>query len=642
MKYGYIRVGAVTPKLYLCEPERNAAAAAEAARNAAKKGVKILVFPELCLVGYTLSDLFFQSALLRGAENALSAYIEETKDLDLLSFIGLPVEQNGKLYNAAAAVCGGELLGVVPKSHIPNYNEFYELRHFAPAPSENGRITLAGHTVPFGTNLLFSCPDMKYLTVAAEICEDLWVSVPPSCRHTAAGATVVVNLSASDELVGKPEYRKNLVSMQSARTMSAYLYADAGDGESGTDMVFSAHNLIAENGRILAEKKPFAADELITAEIDLERLIAERRRTNTFRTDTKGDYTVIPFRLTVTDTEISCPPAKTPFVPQDADGRRERCELILTIQAKGLAGRIRRAYAQCAVVGLSGGLDSTLAVLVAARAADMIGFDRKKIIAVTMPGFGTTARTKGNAEKLAEALGVTLRTVSIHAAVEQHFRDISHDPTNLNVVYENAQARERTQILMDMANAGNGIVIGTGDLSELALGFATYNGDHMSMYAVNAGVPKTLVRHIVSFSADCAQSDGNATLAAVLRDILATPVSPELLPPQDGEIAQKTEGIVGPYELHDYFLYHMVRFGYSPKKLFRMACRSFEDDYTPAVILGWLRLFVRRFFSQQFKRSCLPDGPKVGSVVLSPRADWRMPSDASSALFMKELDEIVL
>ena len=640
MQDGFLRVAAATPALSLADPEKNKNALVALAGKAAEQGVKLLVFPELSLCGYTLSDLFFQELLLKKCEEALASYVEETKDLDLISFVGLPVSHRGKLYNCAAAVSRGRLLGLVPKSNIPNYNEFYEARHFQPAPEQVADVNFAGQTTAFGADLLFSCREMPALTVAAEICEDLWVSVPPSCRHTAAGATLVVNLSASDELVGKPEYRKNMLAIHSAKTLSVYLYADAGDGESGTDMVFSAHNVIAENGRIVAEKAPFSQETLLMAEVDLGHILAERRKITTFHTSDNAAYREIPFFLTVTETPLSSPAPKMPFVPLDMVGRQERCELILSIQSHGLAGRIQRAHADTAVVGLSGGLDSTLALLVAVRAADLLGRPRSMITAVTMPGFGTTSRTRGNAEILAEDLQVTLRKIPIGDAVMQHFRDIGHDPTNYNVVYENGQARERTQILMDIANGENGIVIGTGDLSELALGWATYNGDHMSMYAVNASVPKTLVRHIVSYAADRAEAENDHKTAAVLRDILATPVSPELLPPKDGEIAQCTEGIVGPYELHDYFLYYTVRFGYRPKKIFRMAVASFAGEYSPEVILRWLKVFFRRFFTQQFKRSCLPDGPKVGSVVLSPRADWRMPSDASFAAYQKELDEI--
>jgi NAD+ synthase (glutamine-hydrolysing) len=637
MTDGFIRVGAASPALKVANPAENARAHLKAAQEAARDGVKVLVFPELSLSCYTCSDLFFQATLLRGCEAALADFARESATLDLISFVGLPLRVDGKLYNCAAAVANGTILGLVPKTHIPNYSEFYEARHFAPAPAETRTISFAGQEVPFGTRLLFSCREMPELKIAAEICEDLWVSVPPSCMHTAAGATVIVNQSASDELVGKPAYRRELVAMHSARTLSAYLFADAGEGESGTDMVFSANSLLCENGRVLAEGKPFSDTPLVAGVIDLERLVAERTRINTSPSVDPAGYTVCPFSLSVTETALTSPESRTPFIPADRGGRAERCELILNIQSRGLAGRAVRAHAKSLVLGVSGGLDSTLALLVAVRAADRAGLDRRQVIAVTMPGFGTTARTKSNAETLSEELGVTVRTVDIRRAVEVHFSDISHDKENHNVVYENAQARERTQVLMDIANAEGGLVVGTGDLSELALGWATYNGDHMSMYAVNASVPKTLVRHIVAFEADRLEANNSLRAAQVLRDILDTPVSPELLPPENGEIAQCTEEIVGPYELHDYFLYYLVRFGFTPKKILRMAKASFAGAYDEDTIRRWLTVFVRRFFSQQFKRSCLPDGPKVGSICLSPRADWRMPSDADVAAWLEDL-----
>ncbi len=637
MTDGFIRVGAASPSLRVANPAENLRAHLAAAKEAAQAGVKVLVFPELSLSTYTCSDLFFQTALRRACEDALSAFAAQTAALDLISFVGLPVAVDGKLYNCAAAVSGGRILGLVPKTNIPNYSEFYEKRHFAAAPEVTRTILFAGQEVAFGTRLLFACREMPELKIAAEICEDLWVPVPPSCAHAAAGATVIVNLSASDELVGKPAYRRNLIAMHAARTVSTYIYADAGEGESGTDMVFSGNSLISENGRVTAEAQPFSDLPLISGEVDLQRLLAERARINTFASKDSENYLSVPFSLRVTETALSRAESRTPFIPADQAGRAERCELILNIQSRALAGRITRAHAKSLVIGVSGGLDSTLALLVAVRAADRAGLDRKQVIAVTMPGFGTTKRTKGNAEKLSDELGVTLRCVNIARAVKVHFKDIGHDPENKNVVYENAQARERTQILMDIANAEGGLVVGTGDLSELALGWATYNGDHMSMYAVNAGVPKTLVRHLVAFEADRFEADGRKKAAATLRDILDTPVSPELLPPKDGEIAQCTEELVGPYELHDYFLYYFVRFGFSPRKILRMAKASFEGVYDGETVRKWLTVFIRRFFAQQFKRSCLPDGPKVGSICLSPRADWRMPSDADVSVWLEEL-----
>lgn len=639
MKDGFIRVGAATPAARVADPAFNANAAVKAATVAAASGVRVLVFPELTLTTYTCSDLFFQQTLLDAAEGALRVYMKRTAALDMISFIGVPVLFHDKIYNCAAAVAGGKLLGLTAKVNLPNYNEFYEARHFTPAPKENFPVSYAGQNTLLGARMIFTCESMPGLRLAAEICEDLWVANAPSVRHAAAGATVIVNLSASDEVVGKADYRRALVTMQSAKLTAGYVYADAGDGESGTDTVYSGHNLIAENGRLAAEAPPFSGKELIFAELDMQKISAERRKTTTVCSAPDDAYDIIPFSLSVGETELSSAPPRFPFVPDDPTHRAERCRLILNMQAHGLAGRMERAHAKCAVIGVSGGLDSTLALLVAVRAADMAKMGRKRMIAVTMPCFGTTARTKGNAEKMAESLGVTLRTVDIQAAVRQHFSDIGHDADNFNVVYENAQARERTQVLMDIANAEGGLVVGTGDLSELALGWATYNGDHMSMYAVNASVPKTLVRHIVAFVADEAEAAGRQDEATVLRDVLATPVSPELLPPKDGKIAQCTEGIVGPYELHDYFLYHFVRFGFSPEKIFRLAALTFRGIYDEETIRLWLGVFVRRFFAQQFKRSCLPDGPKVGTVVLSPRADWRMPSDASAAAWLRMFDE---
>ncbi len=636
MKNGFIRVAAITPKMRVADPFYNVKELVTSARQATKDGVSLLVFPELCLTGYTCADLFFQESLLKATEKALSLYIEETRMRPLLSFVGIPVSFNDKLYNCAAVVFEGKLLGLVPKTHLPNYREFYELRHFTEAPSEPYAIFFAGQNTTLDAGQLFVsafCPSFR---VGCEICEDLWAPNPTNTHLATSGATIIVNLSASDEVIGKCEYRKTLVSSTSARLLTAYVYADAGEGESGTDMVFSAHNMIAENGTILKEARPFAEENYITAVIDTEKLVAERRLNTTF-TSTPSGCRVTTFSLPLSETKLDTPPSKTPFVPEDTSLCQERCELILTIQARGLAGRIERSRSQGVVIGLSGGLDSTLALLVAISAVDYLSLPRMTITAVTMPCFGTTDRTKNNAEKLAEALGITLLTVDIHDAVIRHFKDIGHPENLYNTTYENAQARERTQVLMDLANAKNALVVGTGDLSELALGFATYNGDHMSMYGVNASVPKTLVRHLVAFYADKAKDTGSTALSAILNDVLATPVSPELLPPENGEIAQCTEKIVGPYILHDYFLYYFVRFAFTPQKIFRLAQLSFKDIYSPEEIRRWLTLFLNRFFSQQFKRSCLPDGPKVGSVVLSPRADWRMPSDASVEAWLNDL-----
>ena len=637
MKYGFIKVAAASPALRVADCRYNAEQSVAAMQRAAAAGVRLLVLPELGLTGYTCGDLLLQPVLQQGALHALQTLLAVSAGLPMTTVAGLPLEVEGKLYNCAAVLHGGKILGVVPKTNLPNYGEFYEVRWFTPAPAEAKAISLLGQQVPFGTDLLFCCRELPEYKLAVEICEDLWVALPPSTRHAMAGATVIANCSASDETIGKAEYRRELITGQSARLMAGYLYADAGRGESTTDMVFAGHDLIAENGRLLAETALFT-NEMIVTEIDVHRLTAERRRTNTWRAADSAGYTIIPFSLPAEVTPLTRLIDPHPFVPADSAERKQRCEAILTMQAEGLRRRLEHIGCPCAVLGISGGLDSTLALLVAVRALDLLGRPRTDMIAVTMPGFGTTRRTRSNAELLCEKLGVTLRTVSIAAAVRQHFKDIGHDESVTDTTYENAQARERTQVLMDIANQENGIVVGTGDLSELALGWATYNGDHMSMYGVNGSIPKTLVRYLVRHAAETC---GDEALAAVLYDILDTPVSPELLPADEGgRIAQKTEDLVGPYELHDFFLYHFIRYGCPPQKLLYLAENAFAGRYDRAVILKWLRTFCRRFFQQQFKRSCLPDGPKVGSVTLSPRGDWRMPSDASAALWLREIDEL--
>lgn len=637
MKDGIIRVGVASPCLKIANPRANLAAHFEVVEKALAAGVKVLAFPELSLSAYTCGDLFYQPTLLTGCEEALSLYAEKSKAWDMVSFVGLPLRVMDKLYNCSAVVCRGQILGIVPKTYIPGYHEFYETRHFAAAPVTTRYIEIGGQKVLFGTKLLFECDSVPALRMATEICEDLWVSIPPSCSHTAAGATLVANLSASNELVDKAEYRGKLISMHSARTRCVYLYANCNDTESGTDAIYSGNSFICQNGKILVEEKPFSNKDLTYCEVDLERMQAERRRIGTFEQNEQVGYEVVKFHLDVTETELSNPPIPLPFVPQDPVLRDHRCDLILNIQSHGLAGRMERAHCKSLVLGVSGGLDSTLALLVAVRAAKLRGLDPSCVTAVTMPCFGTTKRTKSNAQVLSEKLGATLRTIDISQAVSVHFADIGHDPEDHSVVYENCQARERTQVLMDIANAEGGMVVGTGDLSELALGWATYNGDHMSMYGVNGGIPKTLVRYLVAFEADRLEKAGENEVAQILRDILDTPVSPELLPPKDGEIAQCTEEIVGPYELHDYFLYHTVRCAEPPKKILRLAKASFAGVYDAAIIEKWLKVFLRRFFAQQFKRSCLPDGPKVGSVSLSPRTDWRMPSDADVAAWLEEI-----
>ena len=641
MTHGFIKTAAVTPKVQVADPEGNAREIIRLAKEAAGNGAKIIVFPELCITGYTCGDLFLQELLLESAKEALLQIIRETRELDALIFAGLPWEKEGKLYNVAAVFQGGKLLGLVPKTCIPNYGEFYELRHFARGNQEADAVwTDSGDGerdyIPFGTRLLFTCEEMPGLAVAAEICEDVWVPDPPSIHHALAGATVIVNCSASDETTGKDAYREALISGQSARLVCGYIYANAGEGESSQDLVFGGHNLIAENGKILSRSARFK-NETIYADLDIARIVGERRRMTTFFSRTDAVYTEIGFHLNKEETKLSRFIDPAPFVPDDSQDRQKRCEEIFAIQYMGLKKRLEHTRSRTAVVGISGGLDSTLALLVAVRAFDSLGLPRKGILGVTMPCFGTTDRTYRNACELVRKLGGTLREVDIREAVTTHFRDIGHDPEVHDVTYENSQARERTQVLMDLANQSGGLVIGTGDMSELALGWATYNGDHMSMYGVNAGVPKTLVRHLVRYYADTC---GDPELAATLLDVLDTPVSPELLPPKDGVIAQKTEDLVGPYELHDFFLYYVLRFGFTPAKIYRLARLAFAGAYGEDTILKWLKTFYRRFFTQQFKRSCLPDGPKVGSVAVSPRGDLRMPSDASAAIWLKELETL--
>ena len=641
MIHGFIKTAAVTPKVQVADPEGNAREIIRLAKEAAGNGAKIIVFPELCITGYTCGDLFLQELLLESAKEALLQIIRETRELDALIFAGLPWEKEGKLYNVAAVYQGGKLLGLVPKTCIPNYGEFYELRHFARGNREADAVwTDSGDGerdyIPFGTRLLFTCEEMPGLAVAAEICEDVWVPDPPSIHHALAGATVIVNCSASDETTGKDAYREALIRGQSARLVCGYIYANAGEGESSQDLVFGGHNLIAENGKILSRSARFK-NETIYADLDIARIVGERRRMTTFFSRTDAVYTEIGFHLNKEETKLSRFIDPAPFVPDDSQDRQKRCEEIFAIQYMGLKKRLEHTRSRTAVVGISGGLDSTLALLVAVRAFDSLGLPRKGILGVTMPCFGTTDRTYRNACELVRKLGGTLREVDIREAVTTHFRDIGHDPEVHDVTYENSQARERTQVLMDLANQSGGLVIGTGDMSELALGWATYNGDHMSMYGVNAGVPKTLVRHLVRYYADTC---GDPELAATLLDVLDTPVSPELLPPKDGVIAQKTEDLVGPYELHDFFLYYVLRFGFTPAKIYRLARLAFAGVYGDDMILKWLKTFYRRFFTQQFKRSCLPDGPKVGSVAVSPRGDLRMPSDASAAIWLKELETL--
>lgn len=636
MRDGFIKVATATVDIKVADCDFNATQIIDAMERAAKEKVRLLVFPELCITSYTCGDLFLQDTLLQGALHALTKIKAATISKHMIVIVGLPMMKQGKLYNVAAVLLEGKLLGLVPKLHLPNYSEYYEARHFTKGNQEVEIVTIAGEKVPFGSKLLFENEAMRNCVLGVEICEDLWVPNPPSTGLCTSGATIIANLSAGDETTGKDMYRKELVRNQSARLICGYLYASAGEGESTTDMVFAGHNLIAENGMILAESKRFT-NEMNISELDLDKLMAERRRMTTFLVENSG-YMLVPFNLeSKDDVTLTRFIDKAPFVPGKEEERIKRCNEITNIQAMGLKKRIAHIGCKNVVIGISGGLDSTLALLIAVKAFDLLHLDRSGIIAVTMPCFGTTDRTYNNAIALTKELGATLREIPISESVLLHMKDIGHDVRVQDVTYENSQARERTQILMDIANQCNGIVIGTGDMSELALGWATYNGDHMSMYGVNVSIPKTLVRYLVAYFAKETDSE---PLRKVLMDVLDTPVSPELLPPKEGEIAQKTEDIVGPYELHDFFLFYLLRYGFTPSKIYRLALYAFKEDYSEETILKWLRTFYWRFFSQQFKRSCLPDGPKVGSVAVSPRGDLRMPSDASYALWKKDLDSI--
>ena len=640
MRDGFIKVAAATPAIRVADCEYNGAQIVALMGQAAEQGVKVICFPELCVTGYTCGDLFLQDTLLQGAEAALEDILDRTAHLDLLACVGVPVRWGCKLYNCGAVFCRGRLLGLVPKTNLPNYTEFYEARWFTSGRAlgeEVHTVSFAGRRqVPFSTRLVFDCAGMPLLRVGVELCEDLWVADTPSTRLCAGGATLMLNPSASDEIVSKADWRRLLLKATSGRLACGYVYADAGWGESSTDLVYAGHSLVAENGSILAENR--FETGLTVSEIDLQRLAHERQRMSTFPA---GEHWVVPvsFALELEETALTRHFAPNPFVPADRGDREERCAEILRLASQGLAKRLEHTHAATAVVGLSGGLDSTLAILITALAFDQLGRDHKDILAVTMPCFGTTDRTRDNACILADELGAELKRVDIGEAVEIHFRDIGQSMEDHSVTFENGQARERTQVLMDLANKTGGLVIGTGDLSELALGWATYNGDHMSMYAVNASIPKTLVRHLVRFVSDDKRKE-SPRLSAVLDDILDTPVSPELLPAVDGKISQRTEDLVGPYELHDFFLYYALRWGFGPRKVYRLALTALGDRYEADFILKWLNNFYRRFFAQQFKRSCLPDGPKVGTVTLSPRGDWRMPSDAVNRLWMAQLEEL--
>lgn len=636
MKDGFIRVASASFEVKLGNVKANTNKIIELIDEAKNSHTQVLVFPELSLTGYTLQDLFFQARVLNEAKTQLNIIKEKTKDLNMVVAVGLPLEVKNKLYNCAAILCDGEILGIVPKTYIPNYHEFYEARHFASAPKDNNEIRIGDDLIPFGTKIVFEDINHPYLKIAAEICEDVWAPLPPSTLHCLNGATLILNTSASNDLTGKSDYRRALIAQQSARCVCGYIYTNAGLGESSTDVVFSGHHLICENGSKLNESKQYE-NGIIYADIDMEKIYRERLEMSTYQNHFDDDYWTIDFELKDEDLELNRYYDPHPFVPSDHDKRALRCKEVFDIQIHGLIQRLKAAHIKKVVIGISGGLDSTLALLVATMAYQKLDYPLTDIIAVTMPCFGTTSRTKNNALMMMEECGVTSMTVDIGEAVTQHFKDIGQDPNTHDVTYENCQARERTQVLMDIANKVGGIVIGTGDLSEVALGWSTYNGDHMSMYAVNVSVPKTLVRYLVDYVSSLYKGE---KLEVTLQDILDTPVSPELIPADDDKITQKTEDIVGPYELHDFFLYQHARFHYEPAKLYRIACLTYQDKYDKETIKKWLILFYRRFFTQQFKRSCIPDGPKVGSVALSPRGDLRMPSDSDVSAWLEQCNNL--
>ncbi len=642
MNYGFIKVAAAVPHVQVADCSYNIGQIESLMRQASEKGVQLIAFPELSVTAYTCLDLFAQQTLLKNAEQALLKLVNDTADLNLLTIVGAPLVTDNRLINAAIAFQSGKIIGVVPKTYLPNYKEFQEQRWFTSATELwDKTISIGNNAYPMNSHLLFTSGQVK---VGIEICEDLWVPVPPSSLLAMEGANILVNISASNELIGKHHYLRSLIRQQSARCMAGYVYASAGFGESSTDLVFAGNGIIAENGNLLEESPRFTMQEqLIISEIDVENLQNDRRVNTSFMhgasTLLPEETIVVPFALSETsgDPVLTRPIDPHPFTPS-GDALKERCEEIFQIQVAGLAKRMVHTHSKTAVVGISGGLDSTLALLVTVMTFDALGIPRNQILGITMPGFGTTDRTYTNACDLIRSLGVTLKEISIKDACLQHFKDINHDPSVHDVTYENSQARERTQILMDVANQENGMVIGTGDLSELALGWATYNGDHMSMYGVNGSIPKTLVKYLVEWVAHNRVDEASR---ATLLDIVDTPISPELIPAdENGNIKQKTEDLVGPYELHDFFLYHFLRFGSSPVKIYFLAQQAFKDNYDKETIKKWLYTFFRRFFQQQFKRSCLPDGPKVGSVSLSPRGDWRMPSDAMATLWLKEIEAL--
>lgn len=643
MKYGFVRVAAAVPQVKVADCRYNASQAEEMIFEADENNVQAIVFPELNITGYSCGDLFGQALLLEQAEIALMQLMNNTRQLDIISILGMPVVVGGILYNTAVVIQKGKILGVVPKTYLPNYSEFYEKRWFAPATTldDERKIRLCGQSVPMGANLLFDASDFCF---GIELCEDVWAPVPPSSTLALAGADVIFNLSADTENIGKHQYLRSLLAQQSARCLCGYVFASSGFGESSTDVVFAGNALIYENGSLLASSSRFSfTRQLVMGELDIERLRGERQHNTTFASclrDNKSlQFTTVSTEMVQPkDIELTRAIDAHPFVPSGDTLLDERCEEIFSIQVAGLAKRLVHTGCKTVVVGISGGLDSTLALLVCVKTFDKLGLSRDGIVGITMPGFGTTDRTYNNALSLMRSLRVTTREISIRESCIQHFKDIDHDMSVHNVTYENGQARERTQILMDYANKVGGLVIGTGDLSELALGWATYNGDHMSMYGVNASVPKTLVRYLVTW---VAQTGVDTDSKATLLDIVDTPISPELIPAdENGNIKQKTEDLVGPYELHDFFLYNILRFGFRPAKIYYLATLAFGASYDKPTIKKWLTTFYRRFFAQQFKRSCLPDGPKVGSVSLSPRGDWRMPSDASSAMWLSECEAL--
>jgi len=640
----YIKVGAVVPTTQPADITQNTAKMIEQAKNGKVKYCDILLYPELSITAYSCADLFQQSTLLNDATTSLLYFCDATKSMKNLFVLGLPLAVNGCLYNCAVVVQKGKILAVVPKTYIPNHNEFYEARWFSSARNTNQQqVKIGGDSIPFGSNLIFEDENNANFTFAIEICEDLWATIPPSSYLALNGASIILNLSASNEIVGKAEYRKNLVVQQSAKTITGYVYASAGVGESTTDTVCGGHIIMAENGHLLVENRRFQRKNLIVSQdFDLEYIQHERINNITFsqaisqNNNRNNNFRRIPFvSSNYPQQKIERTIPTHPFVPSNNAKCHERCQEIFAIQSNGLATRLAHTGIQSVIIGLSGGMDSTLALLVAIQAFDILKLDKSKIYCLTMPGFGTTNRTKNNAVELCKALNINIETINISPACKQHFKDLKHDPSIHDITYENIQARERTQILMNKANQQSALVIGTGDLSELALGWCTYNGDHISMYAVNIGIPKTLVRFLIDYYANnlC---QGDATV--VLKDVLATPISPELLPPdQDGNISQKTEDLVGPYELHDFFIYQCLRCGFAPAKILCLAQYAFEDKYETQTIKKWLKKFYQRFFSQQFKRSCIPDGPKVGTIALSPRGDWRMPSDATAKQWLQQL-----